>query len=279
MLSVSLLEGDMRNKYISILALSGLLSLMVEYAVGQGNPNFTVASIKPSADDFPGMVIRQLGNGGYSAQKVVVLALLTSAYGVSPQRILGLPSWAKADRYDIEARYEAGDSPVPPLNLLLQGLLRERFSLAAHMESRDFPVYFLRAIAKDGNPGAGVKASRFDCSDPTTTNGAQQNNQRAPNGAGACTAIERPDAFIAGGVTIDSLARSIRIPAGRDVINDTGLSGAWEFSLEFAPPGDTSGDKPDIFTAIKNQLGLKLESGTAPLDVLVVDSVARPTAN
>jgi uncharacterized protein (TIGR03435 family) len=149
----------------------------------------------------------------------------------------------------------------------------------AHMEKRDFPVYFLRTVGKDGKPGGGLKSSSYDCAVPTAANGARQSNQRAPNGAPVCTAIERPDAFIAGGVTIDILARSLRIPSGRDVINDTGLSGAWEFSLEFAPLGDASGEKPDIFTAIKDELGLKLEPGTGPLDVLIVDSVAHPTPN
>lgn len=281
MLSVTLLEGYMRQKCRCVLVLSVFLGIvgLVECVVGQEYANFTVASIKPSADNFPGMVIRPLGNGGYSAQKVVLLALLTSAYGISPQRIVGLPNWGNTDRYDIEARYERRDRPAPQLNLLLQGLLRSRFALAAHMEKRDFPVYFLRTIAKDGKPGTGLKRSQFDCSDSTTANSPRQNNQRAPNGAAACTAIEWPGAFIAGGVTMDSLTRSIRIPAGRDVINETGLPGNWEFSLEFAPPGDTSGDKPDIFTAIKDQLGLRLDSGTGPLEVLVIDSVARPTAN
>jgi uncharacterized protein (TIGR03435 family) len=78
---------------------------------------------------------------------------------------------------------------------------------------------------------------------------------------------------------MDIFARSLRIPSGRDVINDTGLSGVWEFSLEFAPSADTTGEKADIFTALKDQLGLKLEAGTAALDVLVIDVVNRPTPN
>jgi hypothetical protein len=74
--------------FVLFMVLGGLAGF-----VAQDQVNFSVVSIKPSPDNFPGMVIRQLGNGGYSAQKVVLVALLTSAYGVSPQRILGLPSW------------------------------------------------------------------------------------------------------------------------------------------------------------------------------------------
>jgi uncharacterized protein (TIGR03435 family) len=242
-------------------------------------PKFTVISVKPSADNLPGMVVRQLGNGGYSGQKIPLVALLTSAYGLSPQRIVGLPSWANTDRYDIEARYESRDQPIPPMNLLLQGLLRERFGLVAHTETRNFPVYLLRTVDKQGNAGKGLKASDALCGDTTAANAARLSDERSHNGAPLCAAIERPDAFISGGVTMDTLARSLRIPSGRDVINETGLHGAWEFTLEFAGPGDTRGEKPDIFTAIKEALDLKLESGTGPLDVLVIDSVAHPTSN
>ena len=78
---------------------------------------------------------------------------------------------------------------------------------------------------------------------------------------------------------MDALARSLRIPAGRDVVNETGLEGFWDFGVEFAPAGNTTGEKPSVFTALKDELDLKLESGTAPLDVLVIDSVARPAPN
>lgn len=241
--------------------------------------NFTVVSIKPSPDNNPGMVIRQLPNGGYSSQKITLGALLTSAYGVSPDRIIGMPNWGKTDRYDIEARYEPHDQAAPQLNVLLQGMLRDRFGLVAHAEKRDFPVYLLRTVDKDGKSGPGLKPSKANCEDAAAANSARESKVRAADGAPLCGAVERPDAFIGGGVTMDTLARSLRIPAGRDVVNQTGLDGFWEFALEFAPAGDTTGEKPSVFTALRDELDLKLESGTAALDVLVIDSVAHPTAN
>jgi uncharacterized protein (TIGR03435 family) len=268
-----------RTRGLVSLVFFSLVAVGISYTLGQDHVSFTVASIKPSGDNFPGMVIRQLPNGGYSAQKITLGALLTSAYTVSPQRLIGIPNWGNTDRYDIEARYDGPDHPAPPLNLLLQGFLRERFGLKVHTDKRDFPVYFLRSVAKDGSPGHGMTRSSNKCADTTQAAGTRQSNQQAANGAPLCSAIERPDAFIAGGVSMDIFARSLRIPSGRDVINDTGLSGVWEFSLEFAPPADTTGEKPDIFTALKDQLGLKLEAGTAALDVLVIDVVNRPTPN
>jgi uncharacterized protein (TIGR03435 family) len=259
------------------LALCFVLVAPQPSVVAQDEPNFTIASIKPSADNDPGMVVQQLPNGGYSGRKIPLVALLTSAYGISPERIIGAPNWWKTDRYDIEARYEPRDRAVPPLNVLLQGLLRERFGLIAHMEKRDFPVYVLRTIAKDGKLGPGVKPSSAAC--PAAPINSRDANSRAANGAPLCGAIERPDAFIASGVTMDTVARALRVPAGRDVINDAGLLGTWDVTLEFASPTDTSGEKPSIFTAIKDGLNLKLDSATAPVDVLVVDAAARPTPN
>lgn len=273
----------MRQKRIfMVLALTSFavtLTHPMTEVLAQEKPNFTVISIKPSPDNNPGMIIRRLPNGGYSSQKITLGALLTSAYGVSPDRIIGIPNWGKTDRFDIEARYEPHDQPAPQLNVLLQGMLRERFGLVAQAEKREFPVYLLRTVAKDGKPGPGLKRSAANCEDTASANSARESEVRAANGAPRCGAIERPDAFIAGGVTMDALARSLRIPAGRDVLNQTGLEGFWDFAVEFAPAGDTTGEKPSVFTALRDELDLKLESGTASLDVLVIDSVARPTAN
>jgi len=77
---------------------------------------------------------------------------------------------------------------------------------------------------------------------------------------------------------MNAVATTLRIPAGRTVINDTGLAGTWEFTLEFAPPADTASDRPSIFTAL-GELGLQLEASTALLDVLIVESIHRPTDN
>jgi uncharacterized protein (TIGR03435 family) len=240
---------------------------------------FTVISIRPSSDNEPGMAVRPLPNRGYSARKVPLIALLTSAFGVSPQRIVGVPPWL--DRYDIEARYEPAnpDAPLPSLNVLLQSMLRERFGLVAHMEKRDLPVYVLRLVGATTRLGPNLRLSKLDCGNAAAIANARLRRAVAANGAPACEAHEAPGVLKAGGMPMDLIAAALRIPAGRDVVNGTGLGGLWEASLEFALPNDTSSDKPSVFTAVQEQLGLRLESSTAPLDVVVIDAIERPSAN
>jgi uncharacterized protein (TIGR03435 family) len=155
-------------------------------------PRFTVISIRPSGDNEPGMAVRPMPNRGYSARKVPLIALLTSAFGVSPQRIVGVPPWL--DRYDIEARYEPGnpDAPLPSLNVLLQSMLRERFGLVAHMEKRDLPVYVLRLAGATTRLGPNLTLSKLDCGNAAAIANARLRKAIAANGAPACEAHEAP---------------------------------------------------------------------------------------
>jgi uncharacterized protein (TIGR03435 family) len=254
------------------------LTVVVAMVSAQPQPAFTVASVRPSADNEPGMSVRPLPSGGYSARKVPLIALLTSAYGLSPERVINAPAWP--DRYDIEARYQPGDpaEPVPPLATLLQSLLRDRFGLVARMEKRDLPVYVLRMARTDRQPGPQLTRSTRDCANAAVTLAAEVKDL-ASNGAPGCGANEGPGLFVAGGLPMSTIARALRVPANRNVVDATGLDGLWEARLEFAAPGDESGNKPSIFTALQDQLGLKLEPSTAPLDVLVIGAIQRPTPN
>lgn len=247
-------------------------------AAAQEQPCFAVAAITPSADNEPGMVVRPRPDG-YSGRKIPVIALLTSAYGLSPARIVGAPK--SIERYDIEARYEQTDpaAPVPRLNVLLQCLLRQRFGLVAHVEKRNIPLYVLRIARNDGRLGPGLKSSAVTCTDAAAVSRARERNERPGNSTPECEGLERPGAFVARGVTMDVLATALRVPSGRDVVNGTALAGTWDVALEFAPVPETNSDTPSIFTAVREQLGLKLEAGRAPLDVLVIDAMTRPTAN
>jgi uncharacterized protein (TIGR03435 family) len=249
-------------------------------ATAQETPRFTVASIQRSADDGPGMAVQPMAEGRYFARKVPVIALLTAAYELSPERIIGAPAW-RGERYDIQARYDpaAPSGVIPRTTVLLQSLLRERFGLVAHMEKRDFPIFVLRVVRSDGRLGRGLQPSSINCGDRAAASAARQQNAKAANGAPACDAVERPDAFIAGGTNLDVVARALRIPAGRHVINDTGLPGTWDVTLEFSPLADTGGDKPNVFTALREQLGLQLEPTRGALDVLIIDAISRPTPN
>lgn len=250
-------------------------------AFGQAMPGFAAISIKPSADNDPGSREAPRGPGDYAARKMTLSGLLAGAYGIPVTRIEGAPAWWRIDRFDIEARYlpEAASAPIPPLSVLMQSLLQQRFGLIAHVEKRDLPVYLLRVASRDGRLGPALRPSASRCNGVGRPVNDADRNTTSSNGAPVCGANENPEAFIASGLSIDVLARALRVPAERDVINETGLAGLWDITLEFAPLGATSSDKPSVFTALQEQLGLKLESGTAPLDVLIVDDVKRPTAN
>jgi uncharacterized protein (TIGR03435 family) len=261
-----------------VLLFAGTVAAVI---VAQEAPRFSVISIKPSVDNGPGTKIEPRSKSDYSVRKTTLAALLASAYGIPATRIEGAPSWWKTERFDIDARYEPPDpsAAAPAMTVLLQSLLHDRFALVAHTERRNLPVYALRVARNDGRLGAGLRPSTLQCLDVDRPANARDRTTTATNGAPACGAVENPEALIASGMTLEVLARALRPPAERDVVNDTGLTGRWDITLQFAPVGQATGDKPSLFTAVQEQLGLKLEASTAPLDVLVVDSVARPTPN
>ena len=220
-------------------------------------------------------------NGNYSVRKMTLSGLLAGAYDMPSSRIEGAPSWWKDDRFDIDARYQPADPsvPMPPLTVLLQSMLRDRFALVAHTEKRNLPVYALRVVRTDHRLGPGLRRSTLECAGVDRPSNARDRNTKASNGAPACGAIEDPEEFIGSAITLDGLAQALRPPTGRDVVNDTRLAGRWDVTLQFAPIGEAGSDKPSVFTAVQEQLGLRLEPSTASLDVLVVDSVNRPTPN
>jgi uncharacterized protein (TIGR03435 family) len=225
-----------------------LIAIVSTAATAQEAPHFTVISVRPSIDNAPGSQVAPRANGDYSVRKVTLSGLLAGAYGIPTSRMEGAPPWWKTDRFDIDARYEHTDTaaPVPPLPLLMQSLLRDRFGLVAHTEKRMVPIYALRIAARDRHLGAGLQPSLARCAALGQPVNAAERETRAPNGAPLCGANENPEAFIASGMSIDVLAQALRPATGRDVVNQTGLDGKWDITLQFAPLGATSSDKPGV---------------------------------
>jgi len=249
-------------------------------------PKFEVATIKPTKEDEGRMMFRFLPDGvgiaGMPAQE-----LLRMVFGVQEDRLLGVPGWAKSDRFDIDAKVDASDAPkldgLTPeqRQAMLLPLLTERFNLKYHHETRELPVYVL-TIAKGGSK---LKESRPT---DTPTNGGPRRMMWMGRGS-----------FEAQGGTIRGLMQALSMQVGRTIIDKTGLTGNYDFSLKWTPdmgggpmmrgpgggaPGadnasapDTSG--PSLFTAIQEQLGLKLESQKGPVDVIVIDHIEQPSPN
>ena len=177
---------------------------------------------------------------------------IAAAWDLGAGQLSG-PAWLNSDRYDIIAK-TSPQTTQADLRLMLQALLAERFKLATHRETKEVPVYALVA-AKSGPK---LHATTGD--------------QRLP------VIFAPPTRFTGQGSTMQGLALALSRPAGRTVIDKTGISGVFDFSLTYS--SDSSDDSPSIFTAVQEQLGLRLEPDKAQAEVLVVDHVERiPTEN
>lgn len=236
-------------------------------------PAFEVAAIKRSAaldtdgtlGLLPGGRFRSIN---FDARTLVGIAYRTRAPRVLfPSQIIGAPDWMASERYDINAKIRAelaatmdsADRDPDLMPKLVQSLLEDRFKLKVHMDVRDMPVYALVVASKDGALGPQLHRSTVDC---------QKDRSKCMIRGGA-------GRFTGGSVTIEMLATMLSNPAGRLVFDRTGLTGKFDADLEWSPD-QTATDKPSIFSAVQEQLGLKLESTRGPVDVVVIDHVERP---
>lgn len=240
---------------------TGLLRGQAERAPEETAPPraFDAVSVKPDAQKGPGyrMTWRvdpvMLNITGQTLKQYVQQAYDLKSYQV----LLQGPGWIgdRAVRFDIQAR-TATPATKAEMMLMLRPVLAERFHLGFHRETRQMSVYFLRAERH----GTKLRAA-------TTTEGP---NGGVNSGGVADFTHESMDDFA------DVLGRFI---TDRPVFNRTGLKNEYRFKLEFAPTDDDAGEHPSIFSALPEQLGLRLEAGKAPVDVLVIDHADRPQTN
>ncbi|MBI2686546.1 MAG: TIGR03435 family protein [Acidobacteria bacterium] len=238
--------------------------------------SFDVATIKPNAGNDQRAMVR-VQPGGLSATGINVRFLMMQAFDIRDFQIIGGPGWITTDRYDINAKAEGLPDRVPPeiLRPMMEALLVERFGLKYHRESKELPVYALVA----GKGPHKMKAAASAGGEP---------RQMFRMGRGQATLQ---------GATMAAVAQTLSQQLGRKVIDKTGIDGRFDIELHWTPePGQgggpfgppppgtpdaiTSSDSgPSIFSAVQEQLGLKLESQKGPVDVIVVDSVSKPTEN
>jgi len=243
---------------ISILTLT---AIFLTGAAQAQSPAFEVISVKANHSGDGASSYPRLANGRLTSQNTPMRLILEAAYGLTALQING-PAWLDSDRFDLEAKSPAG-VPDTEMKPMLQGLLKDRFQLAAHIESREAPVYNL-TVLKDG-----PKCPIFDAAHIPPT--------PPRNGA---------DSMIMGPMTMTGLAGNLTSAAGRPVLDKTGLEGRYFCAVAFSrlttqPNENATGPGAlDIFEALRQQLGLKLEPARAPIDTLIVDSANRtPTAN
>ena len=258
-----------RATYVRVVfgLLAGAVTLSAQQAPPAGadeSASFEVASVKPNTSRVSNAVPASRGNGSYSASNVPLKSIIANAYEVRIFQIEGDPAWLTSERFDIIARGREG-TPDRLRPAMLRTLLAERFKLVAHFETREQQIYALVLLRSDGRLGPQLKPSapgNGSASGPFASVGngvARINGNRVPM-----------DTFA---IVLTSSVFSQR------VINRTGLSGEFDLDLRFTP--DTSPasapEFPSIFTAVQEQLGLKLQSDRGPVPVLVIDSVQRPT--
>jgi len=245
------------SRAIAILAVCVSGTVYGQSAVGQ---QFEVASIKPSSADPSSPSGINTGNGRLTASNVTLKRCIMGAYAVGPSQISGGPDWLESDRFEITAKAE---QPVGDhiLMTMLQTLLAERFKLALHRETKPIQAYVLE-IGKNG-----PKLEKGD------GHGAKTDNGRGR--------------IVATNATMDRFAEILSRQMDLPVVNHTGLDGSFNLKLQWTPesvrtaaPVDGPGvDGPSIFTAIQEQLGLRLHAQKVPVEVLVIDHVEKPSAN
>jgi uncharacterized protein (TIGR03435 family) len=246
-------------------------------------PSFEVASIRPNTGGLMAQSSR-IGKGSVTIINNRVRALIVTAYGVRPERIVGAPSWINQERFDIAARAPA-DTPDSELRPMLRTLLTERFRLGVRTEIREGPVYALVIARAGGALGPNLKRST-ECDASGISSGIH--GSALPPGKRPCTVITGSDgreAYITGGArSVEELVRALQGLAERPVVDRTSLTGTYDFDLRFsaaplAVPPTAAPEYPSIFTAVHEQLGLRLEPSRAPLEFLVVENIERPLPN
>jgi uncharacterized protein (TIGR03435 family) len=253
-------------------------------------PSFEAASIKRNTSGQPGASF-----GPRGSQLVVVnntlFNIIRNAWGIQANQILGGPDWVRSEgeRFDITAKVPEGTRPDQML-LMMQALLAERFKLKVHRDTREVPVYALVMARPDRKLGPQIMPASFDCN---ALRAAIARGERPtlppPNGdRPVCGARTVPGRFLIGGYPMADFGRNLSsFVGGRPVVDRTGLTGTYDLELTWTPEAPPAGREgapavpfdpngPSLFTALQEQLGLKLEATTGPVEVLVIDSADRP---
>lgn len=262
--------------------------------VASNSPEFEVASVKINkAEETAPSRIAPSTPGRFMVVNTPLRFVILYAYHLLDHQLIGAPEWTSRVSIDITATYAAAAAPSEEtVRVMVQKLLADRFGLAAHREERQLPGYSLVVARSDGRLGPQLQRSETDCDQWL----AEKRPQTDAGGASVVTPSGKRPAcmmlatrrWLAGGTrTMQQIAVTLQSVLGMPVVDRTGLTGSYDIDLHWspsnsaAPPTADSSprDSPSIFTAVQEQLGLKLVSKPERFETLVVDQVTRPTAN
>jgi len=260
----------------------GIITLLAALRLFAQAPAYTVASIKPNKSSDDRFMLRPMPGGGLTATGVTLKMLIMFAYGVAGYQISGAPNWVGVERWDIEAKTNGevktdavqGRLPLAQSEALLRQLIEDRFQLKTRRETKKMPIYALMAAKS----GLKLKPHARD---------ATGSKPLVSFGFGSASFA---DSSLAG------LAGQLTLYLDRPVLDRTGIQGDYDFTLKWTPAPDESSPQamglppraeppgadsngPSIFTALQEQLGLKLKATKGPVDILVIDRVERPSEN
>ncbi len=260
------------------------LFLSVCTAVAQ-KPAFEAATIKPNASGQDGGSFGPRGDR-FVGTNVTLKALLSYAYAPAGGSLLRAqiadgPDWADTDHFDIQAKFDANGQTVPAqqMKLMLQALLEDRFQLKTHRENRIMPVYNLVIVKR----GPTLSADQTPPA-PSFIQFSSSGEQLAPLPRGAMRIVTGAsgNTLSASAVPVSKLLNLLQGQSDRIIVDKTEFTGLVDINLEYTQPAATSqqaeSSAPSLFTAIQDA-GMKLESAKAPVDVLVIDSVHKPSEN
>jgi uncharacterized protein (TIGR03435 family) len=236
------------------------------------DPSLEVATIKPSQPDRPGRAFLWRGNR-FTTFNTTLMALIGFAYDVQEKQVIGGQPWMNSEKFDIEGKPDIPGTPSrEQLRTMVKKLLADRFQLKFHNEKRELPAYVLTAGKTE------PKMTKDDAN---------------PSGLPALFFRQLGDLNVRNATMGDFVHLLQSAVLDRPVVDQTGLAGKWDFELKWTPddsqfsgmgmrpppPSDAADAPPPLFTAIQEQLGLKLESGKAQVDVMVIDHVEHPSPN
>lgn len=263
----------MRVASVSIVAIAVLVAAASEARVeAQGDRLvFDVTSVKPNKSGT-NLVTATSNATQVIFENVSLDIIISQSFRMRDSFIVGMPGWARQKRFDIHAR-TSKPTPVHEQGRMLENLLADRFGLVAHREQRNMRMYELSMAGSDTRLGPQLRRSTVDCSAQPSP--CRRRQQQLPNNSGVDLS------FI--GAEWPAVVRAIGAQLDGPLRDGTALEGRFDMELKFARnPLDTdtsAGGYPSLFTAVREQLGLRIERTTGPQEVLVIDALSRPTEN
>lgn len=241
-----------------MIRLAGMFIVVVAYAQTGAAPHFEVATVKPSGDDEikAGISGCKTGHGREVCTNVTLKRCIVGSFHTGPGQIVGGPGWLDSDRFHIEAKAAEPADDDAVLDAMMQALLQERFHLTLHRENRNLQALVLE-VAKSG-----------------------PKLEKAPGGEAVTDGSH--GRLTLKNTTMDGLAERLARVSDLPVVNRTGIDGVFNMKLAWTPEGENPqgpNSPPSLFTAIQEQLGLRLQSQKTPVAVLVIDRAEKPGEN